>query len=98
MNRDQTTPQADWQEIWTAHQAEHQMKGFKFEGPGWYAYSEHVLLVIPLESNNPKREYDGLWSKNWPISQKFRFFVYNGRNPADIFNAIVNAPTRVDMR
>jgi ribosomal protein L7/L12 len=85
----------DWSEVWTARNAEEQLQGFAFKGPGWYLSSTDTLLVTPCgaveEGSTP-------WQWKWPEDQLFRFNVYNHRNPADGFNQIINAPVREDTR
>jgi hypothetical protein len=84
----------DWSRMYTAEQAEEELREFKFEGPGWYlGKNNDVLLVIPCD-----REIKDWWHKKWEERERFYFMVYNNRNPADAFNAIVNAPTRRDDR
>lgn len=93
----------DWARCWTASEAEHELANFKFSGPGWYVTKTDTLLVVPdgdvdveytgSYKNNPER---GPWKRARRAGQKFWFFVYDGRNPVDSFNAIANAPARVD--
>ena len=83
----------DWTNTYTAWKAEQELKDFKFEGPGWYLVGDDTLLVIPVDRNMPE-----IWNKTWTETERFNFHYYVGRNPASIFNAIVNAPTRVDTR
>ncbi len=95
----------DWARCWTASEAEHELTNFKFLGPGWYLTKTDTMLVVPdgdveytgaeQVQNNPKR---GPWKRAWRAGQKFWFFIYNGRNPVDSFNAIACAPVRVDER
>ena len=96
---------------YTASEAEHELTNFKFSGPGWYITKTDTMLVVPdgdveytgsrrkstISSckDNPKK---GPWKQVWKAGQKFWFFVYNERNPSDSFNAICNAPVRVDER
>lgn len=86
------TPQflPDWTRVWTATEAEEQLNGFEFTGPGWYIGKE-TILVIPVEA------YVRLtvWRQRWPASTKFNFYVFSG-NPRDAFNAITTAPVRKD--
>jgi hypothetical protein len=92
----------DYAKCYTASEAEHELTNFKFIGPGWYITKTDTLLVVP----DGDVEYTGSivaskkspWRQSWKAGQKFWFFVYNGRNPADSFNAITNAPTRADER
>lgn len=82
----------DWEKVWTAKEAEKQLDGFKFQGPGWYITGEDTMLVMPVF---PTMRCGGIWATHWLVSQMFRFCVYNKRNPVAAFNAIVNAPVRV---
>ncbi len=83
----------DWRDFWTARRAEQELPGFKFLGPGWYVYKTGALLVVPhgtgTRKTNATGEADG--------TPCFQFFSYS-HNPAQAFNEIVNAPTRVDER
>ena len=88
------TFEPDWARCWTASEAEHELVNFKFSGPGWYITETDTLLVVP-DGDVPKK---GPWKQEWRAGQKFWFFVYNGHNPFDSFNAINNAPVRVDER
>jgi len=72
----------DWKELWEPSEAEAQLEGFKFSGPGWYLYGTDTIFVIPSPA----------------AGKKFWFWVYSGRNPSDAFGQIVNAPVRVDER
>lgn len=46
----------DWMAVWTVKQAEEELDGFQFQGPGWYEtdYEAHgskqhdSLLVLPV--------------------------------------------------
>ena len=79
----------DWQEVWTADQANKELIDFTFNGPGWYRHRADTLLVIPIE-----RDSDKWGHHSWSRQEKFLFCVYNGRSPANSFNAIINLPTR----
>ncbi len=95
---------ADWDAIWTAKGAEEELKGFKFKGLGWYITKDNsghfdTMLVLPygrLDTEHPTKLTEG---NTEPDGTKlYKFLVYNGRNPAETFNWIVNAPTRHDER
>ena len=92
----------DWQRVWTAAKAEKELKNFKFKGPGWYITKTDTLLVVPVEPfkvtvPHPE-DVTTTWlaPKHWAPEQEFRFYVYNGRNPSASFNALANAPVRID--
>ena len=72
----------DWTSVWTPDQAEKELENFKWQGAGWYINKSDTLLVTPFGD-------DGHF---------FKFNVYNGRNPAEDFNWVVNAPVRKDYR
>src|SRR5438105_1903779 len=74
----------DWHETWSPDEAEEQLSGFKWRGPGWYFTETDSMLVIP--------------TPNWKLTHNYNFLVYNHRNPCEGFNQIVNAPVRVDER
>ncbi len=82
--------QPDWQELWTPAQAEAELRGFKFKGPGWYLSGDDTVLVI--QPNAPAYLGFGFWSSD--VGVKFWFFVYNHRNPRSAFNQICQAPVR----
>lgn len=86
----------DWSDIWTAAESEQELaqsgKPFVFKGPGWYIEPDSVILVFP------RYDVDDPWKQEWPEDTVFNFLVWDGDNPADAFNAIVNAPTRLDNR
>lgn len=82
----------DWTDIMTAREAENQLEGFKFSGPGWYTLADDTMLVIAFE--RPAVE---AWNQKARLpnsKERFEFNVYNQRNPIDAFNLIINAPTR----
>jgi len=88
----------DWNEYYTAKDAEEELTGFKFTGPGWYIGEDgNAMLVVPDEPLELLK--DGTWNfwakKKWPVHQMFRFMMFDG-NPCQSFNAAVNAPTRED--
>lgn len=87
----------DWWKVMTAAEAESQFEGFKFNGPGWYHADGTTMLVIPCD-----RPMNELWYQRhnaaeqpYPANEKFEFNVFDGHNPSDTFNSIVNAPTRL---
>jgi hypothetical protein len=47
--------QADWKSLWSAEEAEIELTGFKFHGPGWYLEKTGSILVLPA------REPDKFW-------------------------------------
>ncbi len=85
----------DWEIAGTAVELETDLGGeFRFAGPGWYLTDTDTTLVFPEgETPNPWR-HKGYWAPE----QVWRFMVWNGQNPFEGFNAIVNAPTRLDER
>lgn len=84
----------DWRQTWTSAQAEEQMPGFTFTGPGWYIHKENVVIVVPQA--RARRE---MWHHAKAYEDEpFEFLVYIGRNPSNIFEAIQNAPSRQDDR
>ena len=92
----------DWLRVWTAARAEKELKDFKFKGTGWYVTKTDTLLVVPVEPlkllASVSRDADTIWlaKSHWAPEQEFRFYVYNGRNPSSSFNALINAPVRID--
>jgi hypothetical protein len=74
----------DWSVSLTADQAETEMKAFKFEGVGWYILKNLDTVLVHLVPGAEPGYY--------------QFEVWNGRNPADALNWMINAPTRRDER
>jgi hypothetical protein len=60
-----------------------------FYGPGWYHSAGDTMLVIPVD-----RPMEELWHQKWSWDERFEFNVWRGRNPAEWFNRVANAPTR----
>lgn len=87
----------DWSHVWRAKDAERELSGFKFEGPGWYLTKDDVLLVIPTGARDNQVHH---WAHagHWDEEQLFQFYVYNGRSPIQAFNELANAPVKVDTR
>lgn len=42
----------DWTLLETPENAERELPGFKFKGPGWYLTVEQTLLIIPTHQGN----------------------------------------------
>lgn len=85
--------QPDWKATLTAEDSEIELNGFKFKGPGWYIEKDDTVLVFPANG-----ECEEPWKQTWEEDRLFHFLVYNERNPSDAFNAIVNAPVKLDQR
>lgn len=84
----------DWSEIWTPKEAEYELKGFKFNGPGWYMTTTDAMLVVPID-----RKPLGFWNKTSDPNERYEFHVWlAGANPQELFNLIAHAPTREDDR
>jgi hypothetical protein len=79
----------DWVGIWSVEEAEKELTGFKFAGPGFYHVAPDTMLVVPIE-----RKLEEIWHSALRPGEKFRFYIWNGGRPIDVFNAIVNAPRR----
>jgi len=72
--------------------------GFEFKGPGWYLFKNgRAILVLPNERNHHNPGHPMRKASLWPTIAEFAAHVYNS-NPSDLFNAIANAPTRLDGR
>jgi len=89
----------DWQQTWTAEEAEKELEGFKFEGPGWYLNShKETILVIPKEVVHAILASEEIpefpWKRHWPKDTLFVFNAYMGWSPTLGFSLVVNAPTR----
>ena len=88
----------DWTRNWTAKEAEYELHGFKFTGPGWYFSkgengSLDSMLVVPCNS-----VAEDVFASEHSEDTIFKFCVYNNRNPATDLQAIANAPVRQDER
>lgn len=83
----------DFTEVWTSVEAENWISGFEFHGPGWYVSDEGAILVVPV--NRPVAKW---WNKRCDEGEKFWFYLYRSGDVGEKFNAITNAPTRVDTR
>jgi hypothetical protein len=79
----------DWSKVWTAKQAEDELKGFKFLGPGWYIHAGDALLASPVDV-----EKKHLWRDRWRKNQAFLFMVYNNRDPRQGMIMAGSAPVR----
>lgn len=99
----------DWEHTWTKEEAEEELAPLVFNGPGWYLWNRSpgkldTLLVLPdsipdtTENGALYMQLKDTFAHSWPYGTKFRFYCYNGRNPAALFCAIANAPTRLDER
>ena len=92
----------DYTKLYTASEAEYELTNFKFLGPGWYIAKTETLLVVPNADvekyTAPHQESlnKGPWKQVWDIDQLFWFFFYEGNNPLDSFDAITNAPIRLN--
>ncbi len=80
----------DWSNVWTAEEAEKELKGFEFKGPGWYVDPDESLLVVPMVVS------DHTWRQRWPKDAKFRFCHY-GPFHETMFSATW-PPSRKDNR
>lgn len=82
----------DWTASWTIQEAQDQLEGFEFVGPGWYVDGDCVTLVVPEGDFS----YTDRWRRSaWPSEQKFTFYVYGDRNPKSVFGSLALAPIRV---
>lgn len=83
----------DWTKFYTKTEAEKELPGFNFHGPGWYLHRNDTLLVVPVGRGQSKT-----WHHRSEEGEQFAFHVYNGRNPGAAFDLIAHAPVRVDER
>lgn len=83
----------DWRKTYTVKDAEYDLTGFEFNGPGWYFTDTETMLVVPHD-----RSIDKWWHQRTDPNEVFTFYVWDNRSPIDAINAIVNAPTRQDER
>lgn len=76
----------DWKQSWTKEEAEAEFLteyGVEFEFTGPGWYLTKTDSMLVIPG---------------PRKGQYWFLVYNGRNPVDAFNSIVNAPVRQDSR
>jgi hypothetical protein len=71
----------------------------EFTGPGWYLTKTHTMLVVP----DGDRRYGlidvtrpNVWAQTQPEDTIYIVSVWNRTGIGDIFNAIINAPCRLD--
>lgn len=80
----------DWQNCWTVEQAEKELQGFEWKGPGVYNHGFDSMIVIPVN-----RSSDEIWhTKLTEINEKFNFYIFNNRRVADLISVLSQAPTR----
>jgi len=77
----------DWKETWTIAEAEAELSGFVFRGPGWYKSAArkaglNIDYLLVTTANATARANQTL----------YRFYVYNGRNPIPTFKWVGTAP------
>lgn len=65
----------DWDMQGTAGELEAELRSFVFKGVGWYITDEHDDTLLVLPTSDP---------------DVFTVLVYNGRNPIEAFNRIIN--------
>jgi hypothetical protein len=91
----------DWSQQMTPSQMGYKLLtqngNFEFKGPGWY-FSNHTkgsdtFLILPV-----KRSLVKLWAQDYQDEEIFNVMIFNGRNPCDSFNTLINAPIRKDER
>lgn len=88
----------DWQNFWSKEEIEKELAPTKFLGEGWYMTKTDTLLVAHIGKRKTKED----------VSADEDLFIVScwnrpsiglaPTNPGDIFNQIVNAPTKVDER
>lgn len=79
----------DWSQVFTAQQAKEEFTEFVFNGPGWYVTKDHTVLAWPLD-----RKFNTMWYQKWNSDERFRFYVFHGRDPRELLNMLIQAPER----
>ncbi len=82
----------DWVHRYSAKQAENDLVGFKFKGPGLYLTKTDTMIVLP--DSDPST--GDPWEQNWLKDQLFTFYCYNVPFSYTIFSRI--GPVRLDIR
>jgi hypothetical protein len=85
----------DWSMVGTVEKIEHELVGFKFEGPGIYFIKTDTLLIVPRPTTG-SRTVENIWHLKQPEGTVYEVYVYN--TPETIFKAIGRAPIRQDDR
>ncbi len=81
----------DWQETWTAAEAEEQYPKFDFTGVGWYFSDRGEAMLV---SNVPLKS-EAIRSLS---NTEYYRFQYWSRSPLESFNWVANAPVQSDLR
>lgn len=87
----------NWTKILTAKEAEREIKGFVFRGPGLYLSAESTLLVVSTAECPPSKRLliqSWIWKQSWPENTKFEFCVWNVPFRQTILSSKVPIPTR----
>lgn len=77
----------DWTALFTADQAERELRNFLFRGVGLYLTKTDTIIVLPA-----------IVSARAATPPVFRFCVYNNVSAHEAFNTIINLPVRTDTR
>lgn len=80
----------DWNQRWTAEQAEHELADFKFNGPGLYHANDKEFMIVVAE----ERHIDTAWNHTMPSKEVFNFCVYTGDFTDSVFAVFCTIPTR----
>lgn len=89
----------DWSHVWTSVEAEDQLEGFKFHGPGFYLTDTDTIVVVPLGSRlGPMGEERKLWSARYQESEQFHFHCYNCPHYETLFSQMGLIPVKLDAR
>jgi hypothetical protein len=84
--------ESDYSSIWTAAEANEQLKDFRFTGPGWYFTKTDTVLVWPLDRNDPET----FWHQKYKADEHFRFYIWNFPSASLGMALAARAPTRQD--
>jgi hypothetical protein len=82
----------DWEDDYTEQRLREELIHFEFKGEGWYLTNDETMFIAHI-----CRRTDG--------RHMYRVYAWDRKsvgvapgNPCAIFNAVVNAPVRVDTR
>lgn len=79
----------DWTAVYSPEDAEKELVGFKWDGPGLYIQGKDSLLVIPRA-----RDAYNMWHYAHSSVEEFLFCIYNGRDLREMINVLGHAPVR----
>jgi len=98
--------QPAWVKVWTAAEAESDMEGFKFKGPGWYYLKDKTrvdephfsILAVPVDRGELNyKTTRTFWAPAYTEQERFEFNVWDF-DIASRMALFTSAPNKVDER